>query len=32
MYANEIKVEMIVKNEHFDRSLVIMKQSCAWNN
>jgi len=30
LYEKEIKVEMIVKDEHYDRSLVIMKQSCAW--
>jgi translation initiation factor IF-2 len=32
MYANEIQVEMIVKDDNYDRSLVIMKQSCVWNN
>lgn len=30
LYEKEIKVEMIVKDEHYDRSLVIMKQSCTW--
>lgn len=30
MYANEIKVEMIVKDDNYDRSIVIMKQNCVW--
>jgi hypothetical protein len=30
LYEKEIKVELIVKDEHYDRSLVIMKQSCTW--
>lgn len=32
MYANEIKVEIIVKDDNYDRSIVIMRQSCVWNN
>lgn len=31
LYEKEIKVEMIVKEDNYDRSIVIMKQSCLLN-
>jgi hypothetical protein len=30
MYANEIKVEIIVKDDNYVRSIIIMNQNCIW--